>query len=259
MAKKILCFFMLSLVLTSCVSKKKITYLQNIDEVQNGNSESYEPKLKPDDLLMIIVSAPDPSLAALAEPFNLPAIGIINSGNDGLGGGVRYQSYLIDAEGYIDFPVLGKLKLAGLNKAEAVDFIKSKLDPKYLKDPIINMRINNFKISVLGEVARPGAYSVGTERITLPEALALAGDMTIYGNRKNILVVREMEGVKTHAYIDITKADFINSPYYYLDQNDLIYVNPNRTKANSSAVGPNITVGISAISLLITIIALVTR
>ena len=139
--------------------------------------------------------------------------------------------------------------------------IKSKILLKngHISDPIVNVRLLNFKVSVLGEVAKPGVFSISGERVTLVEALALAGDLTIYGKRNSILLIREKNGVKTYEKIDITKTDFINSPNYYLSQNDVIYVEPNKTKLNSSVVGPNLTIGISALSLVVTILALTVK
>lgn len=257
MIKKITLLLIIGVLSVSCVSRKKIAYFQNIGEVGTLDTK-YEPRLQPDDLLLILVSAPDPEAAI---PFNLPAAGVIGIGNmplDAVNTQPRYQTYLIDNLGDIQFPVIGALKLGGLTRAEAIEKLNTELK-KYINNPIVNMRIMNYKISVMGEVARQGSFNVTTERITLPEALSMAGDMTIYGNRSRVLIIREIDGIKTHNFVDMTKADFINSPFYYLSQNDLVYVEPNKTKINSSAIGPNITVGISAISLLITIIALVTR
>lgn len=124
---------------------------------------------------------------------------------------------------------------------------------------MVTIRLINFKITVLGEVQKPGAYTVKSERITLLEALGMAGDLTIYGKRSNVLLIREQNGQKVTHRIDLTKSSFIDSPYYYLSQNDVLYVEPNGTKVNSSAIGPNLTVGISALSLIVTIIALTTR
>lgn len=259
MFKKILVFTVLSLLLASCASKNKIVYFRDIEQSGGGNnSTSYEPKLKPDDLLLIIVSPPSPDLADLAAPFNLPAVGVLSVGDQASAGGTRFQSYLIDKEGYIDFPVIGRIKMAGMLKNEAKEMLKEKIE-KYLKDPIINMRINNFKVSVMGEVVRPGPILLQTERITVLEAISQAGDLTIYGNRKNILLIRDIDGVKTFTRIDITQSDFLNSEHYYLQQNDMLYIEPNQTKVNSSVIGPNLTVAISAVSLLITIVTLSTR
>jgi len=225
--------------------------------MNDENIVKYEPKLKPDDLLMIIVSAPDPEAAV---PFNLPSVGIsgTNGGVDMVNPQLRYQTYLINNDGDIQFPVIGNLKLGGLTRSEALTKLNTELK-KYINNPVVNMRILNYKVSVFGEVARPGTFEIATERITLPEALSRAGDMSIYGNRHNILVIREVDGKKTYNFVDITKADFINSPFYYLSQNDLVYVEPNKTKINSSVVGPNTSVIISSVSLLITLIALLAR
>lgn len=255
MIKKLLLSLLLGALLTGCVSKKKIVYFQDIDS-KTLTQANYQPVLQPDDLLLIIVSAPDPEAAA---PYNLYSYNNITAASpDASSGGSRLQSYLIDSEGNIQFPVLGSIKMAGLTKSEAVEKLRNELK-KYIISPIVNMRIVNYKISVLGEVMRPGVFPVATERISLPEALSSAGDMTIYGDRKRVLIIRETDSVKTHNIVDMTSADFVNSPFYYLDQNDVVYVTPNKTKVNASAIGPNITVGISALSLVITIVALITR
>lgn len=257
MTRNLALLLALSLFLGSCASRKKIVYFQNIQNIGDSSTQ-YEPVLKQDDLLMIVVSAPDVKAAA---PFNLPVVGIsgVNFGTlDSPTSQLRYQSYLVDNNGNIEFPVIGTLKLGGLTRAEAMSKLSSELK-KYINDPIINMRILNFKISVIGEVSRPGTFNITTERVTLPEAISMAGDMTIYGKRDKILIIRDEEGKKTYNYVDITKTDFISSPFYYLSQNDLIYIEPNKTRVNSSVIGPNLTVGISAISLLITIISIATR
>jgi polysaccharide export outer membrane protein len=127
----------------------------------------------------------------------------------------------------------------------------------YIKNPIINMRIANFKVSIQGEVTMPGTYNVASERISLIEALTMAKDLTIYGKRDNILLIKEIDGVKSYNRVDITKADFINSPFYYLAQNDVVYVEPNKNKINGAAIGPNTGVIISITSLLITLITLI--
>lgn len=257
MVRKILLLFAGVLMLSSCASREKVLYFQNISEINNESVVKYEPRLQPDDLLMIIVSASDPEAAA---PFNLPIVGV--SGNNGsadiTNSQLRYQTYLINNNGDIQFPVIGNLKLGGLTRSDALVKLNAELE-KYINNPIVNMRILNYKVSVMGEVARPGTFDIITERITLPEAISKAGDMTIYGNRSKVLVIREVDGKKTYNFVDITKSDFINSPFYYLTQNDLVYVEPNKTRINSSAVGPNTSVIISSVSVLITLIALLTR
>lgn len=244
----------LALSFVSCASRKKLVYMQNAD-TSSGNSktvENFEPKLQNDDLLSIIVSADQPELTI---PFNMPQIQgnyQINENQDGI------KTYLIDSYGFIEFPVIGKIKLAGLTRSEAITKLRDQVK-EYITNPTINLRILNYKISVLGEVMRPGSFKISSERITLLEALSLAGDLTIYGKRTNILLVREVDGKKTYNRIDITKADFADSPFYYLKQNDVLIVEPNNTKVNASAVGPNASVIISSLSLLTTIVVLLIK
>ncbi|HEX8563118.1 MAG TPA: polysaccharide biosynthesis/export family protein [Flavobacterium sp.] len=243
----------LLLFVTSCASDKTILYLQD-SAALNPKVQSYANVIEPDDNIAITVTADEPELAA---PFNLmylttKSTQANSSINESLMG------YLVDDRGEIDFPVVGKVKLAGMTRSEAEDKIKSLLRP-HLANPGVNLRIMNFKISVLGEVKAPGVQSVNGDRITVLEALSAAGDLTIYGKRDEIMVLREEGGTRTLNTIDITSTEFINSPYYYLAHNDVVYVKPNKTKINSSIIGPNLTVGISAISLLITIITLSTR
>jgi polysaccharide export outer membrane protein len=208
--------------------------------------------LKNDDLLSIIVSAEDPEIT---YPFNIPQIQgnyKISENQDGI------KTYLIDTYGFIEFPVIGKIKLAGLTRKEAVEGLTKRVQ-EYITNPTINLRILNYKISVLGEVQVPGNYKFDSERITLLEALANAKDLTIYGNRKNILIIREKDGVKSFTRVDITSSDFIDSEFYYLTQNDVIVVEPNQTRVNASAFGPNITAIISAAGISISILILLTR
>lgn len=239
----------------SCANRKDIVYYQNIDNLSlKEKTNSYEIKIQPDDLLYIIVSADD---TEAAEQFNLNSIKLTNAGRLDLSTGQQInQLYLVNEAGFINFPVLGKMKVSGLTRSELLKTLEERIEA-YIKDPIINLRINNFKVSVLGEVNMPGTYNIVSERVTLIEALSMAKDLTIYGVRNNILIIREIDGVKSYNRVDITKADFINSPFYYLGQNDVVYVEPNKNKINGAAVGPNTPVIISASSILITIITLI--
>lgn len=249
--------FLFVLLIFSCKPKKDVVYYQNIDGLSSAEqSNSYEIKIQPDDLLMIIVSADDPETAI---PFNLSAISVPSATITNLmslRGQESIQYYLVDASGTIDFPVLGKLKVGGLSRSELMHLLETKI-AKYIKNPIINIRLMNFKVSVQGEVILPGTYPVNSDRITLIEAISRAGDLTIYGKRNNVLIIRELNGVKSYNRVDITKADFINSPFYYLAQNDVVYVEPNKTRINGAAVGANTGVIISVTSLVITLITLI--
>ena len=241
------------LFLSSCGSRKDIVYLQDVENDATINQAlSYEPVIKCDDMLSVIVAADQPDLTI---PFNLPQIQgnyQVNDNQEGI------KTYLVDATGYIDFPVIGKVKLAGLTRTQAKNELEVKIK-EYIKEPSVNLRILNYKISVLGEVNKPNTYKIASERVTLLEAISLAGDMTIYGKRNNVLVIREVDGKKTFNRVDLTNKDFISSPFYYLNQNDVVMVEPNKTRINSSVIGPNVTVTISAISLLTTIAIILFR
>jgi polysaccharide export outer membrane protein len=238
---------------SACTSSNKVLYLQNAGMVAfNKDSHSYEPVLQPDDLLSIIVSAQNPESVV---PFNLPQI----PGNYDMGSNVNAaKTYLMDRDGFIDFPVIGKIALAGLSRRQANLKLQG-LISAYVKDPEVNLRILNFKVTVLGEVNRPGIVSIKGERITLLEAIGNAGDLTIYGLRTDILLIREEQGVKAYYHINITQTDFIQSPYYYLNQNDILIVNPNKTKINAAGVGPNTSILVSTFSILLTQIVLLLK
>jgi polysaccharide export outer membrane protein len=257
MIKSIFMAIFLAVLLQSCASRKDLVYYQGIEAMNaKEKSNSYEIKVQPDDLLTIIVSAEDPEIAA---PFNLKSVSIVNpSKQDLVRGQETMQLYLVDASGYIEFPVLGKIKVGGLSRTAVLEMLQQKIE-LYIKNPIINFRITNFKVSVQGEVNLPGTYNVASERITLIEALTMAKDLTIYGKRNNILIIREIDGLKSYNRVDITNGNFINSPFYYLAQNDVLYVEPNKSKINGAAIGPNTGVIISATSLLIALIALIVR
>ncbi|RZJ76864.1 MAG: polysaccharide export protein [Flavobacterium sp.] len=255
MIKKAFVFLGLVLILSSCASNKKIIYLNEAAAGTTSSLVEYQNKLQPDDNLIITVTADEPTLAA---PFNLMYVNSQTSQLTNINSSDALTSYLIDQNGEIDFAGIGKVKLSGLTRIEAENKIKE-LVSREIVDPVINLRLINFKVSVMGEVLRPGTIRIVGDRVTILEALSLAGDMTIYGKREDIMVIREANGAKTVNYVDITDKDIINSPFYYLDQNDLIYVKPNKTRVNSSVIGPNLTVGISALSLVVTIIALSLR
>lgn len=251
-------FFMLIFIvslISSCASRKEIVYLQDIESITAISEAHYNiPTIRPNDILIINVSTFD---MEAAQPFNLvmPARNIMETQNVA---NRNAQGYTVNPEGTIEFPVLGTLQVGGLTRMELVDKLKKELKV-YLKDPIVNITISNYKVTVLGEVARPGTYPINDERITLLEALGMAGDLTIYGKRDNILILREDEGVKTYNRVDITQSDFLHSPYYYLYQNDVIYVEPNQAQVGGSAYNRNTSVYISIASVLISVIVLISR
>jgi polysaccharide export outer membrane protein len=236
------------MLLFSCASKKDMIYYQDIDALgTQEKSNSYEIKIQPDDLLQISVYAEDPEIA---KAFSL------NTSSETATAGGSGSVYLVDASGFINFPTLGKLKVSGLSRTDVLDLLNSRVS-QYIKKPIISLRITNFKVSVQGEVNAPGSYPIASERITLIEALSMAKDLTVYGKRNNILIIREIDGVKSYNRVDITKAGFMNTPFYYLAQNDVVYVEPNQNKINGSAVGPSTGLIFSVMSILIALTTLI--
>lgn len=230
-------------LVASCASRKDIVYFQNLpEEIGQLDSVQSNFKIKPNDILSIIVSAYDPTAV---KPFNL----VLESSSGSM---AQKQGYLTGADGYIEFPVLGKVKVAGLTRAELSKQLTEQIS-EYILNPIVTINILNFKVSILGSVSKPGVYSIQGERVTLLDAIGLAGDLSINGKRDNVLVLRETNGKKDYAYLDITDAKIMDSEYFYLQQNDLIYVEPNNAQIQSSAASSNTRILISAASLLISI------
>ena len=243
-----------SILTTSCVSQKEVTYFQSSgDSAISAVNNPYVAKIQKGDILSVMVSSLSPEASAMFNPYLLTqASGTVqNSQTNNL---PPANGFLIDEEGSITLPLIGKIKLAGLSTKAATDLLTQKLD-KYLQQPTVNIRILNFKVSVMGEVNRPSVYTIPNEKITLPEALSLAGDLTIYGKRNNIMVIRESEGKREFAHINLSKRDFFNSPYYYLHANDVVYVEPTKGKITSTdrtvQLAPIVLSGLSLLTLII--------
>lgn len=253
MIKKIsilnLSFLMLAAVslLTSCASSKDVTYFKNREALeQAAKGYLFDARIMPKDVLTITVSTVNPPAA---QQFNL----VTPTSQTML------QSYLVDNEGKINFPVIGELKVGGLTKTEAEQLIKEKISP-YLaesENPIVTIRMSSYSISVLGEVNQPGTFSVAREKINVLEALARAGDLTIYGRRGNVTLIREdCEGRKTYHTLNLNDANIVNSPYYYLQQNDILYVEPNRTMARNANIGSSTSLWLSGTGILVSLVTL---
>jgi len=264
--KKIIPIIAVCILFASCNTTKDIAYLQDAGtpiEFKSGEKALRpDATLKPGDLLTITVNSNTPEAA---QPFNLPLIpggeGMNSYGisKTSISGGAGIQNYLIDIEGNLNFPILGKLQVAGLKKNELIVLLKSKIYPYFMKEePIITVRFANYKISVLGEVNRPGAYEVNNEKLDLFEALAMVGDLTIYGRRDNVLLLREdQNGNKTTYRIDLRDKRLIDSPYFYLQQNDVLYIQPNNPKSRGSALGAAEALTISVVGTLISLTSLI--
>lgn len=239
-------------LLSSCASRKDLVYFQQDSTALNTAYELNAPKLQPGDILTISITADD---IRATEPFNQ-----INAYQTGTPQNANpfLPTYAVDNEGYIDFPKIGKIRIAGQTRTQAVNSIREEVG-KYIINPGVNMTIRNFKVTVLGEVIKPGTYNIDNDRITLLEALGLAGDLTINGVRKNVLVIREQNGKKSEYRVDLTKREALNSPVYYLAQNDVVYVEPNGAKIQSSKYTQNTSIFVSIASVVITVISVLTR
>jgi polysaccharide biosynthesis/export protein len=220
------------LCFTSCVNTKKAVYFNHLPDTEfESRSQDLEPVLQPNDLLSITVSSPNPEAT---EVFNIP--NTTSTQTSAVSGNITQASgYLINQDGYIQFPYLGNVKAAGLTKKELRDKIATDLlERKLLIEPIVNIRYLNYKVSVLGEVDNPSVVTIPNEKVTLLEAIGLAGDMTIYAKRDNVLLIREENGKKKVVRLDLTSDKIFTSPYYYLKSNDIIYVEPNKARIAST-------------------------
>ena len=251
--------FICTMLMVSCTSYKNVPYLQN-PEVVNSYMDSlpmYDAKIMPKDLLTITVNTSDPEAAA---PFNLVVQSPINvARTSNLTQQPSLQQYLVNNDGFIDFPVLGRLQVGGLTKNEAENLIREKLGDYLRETPIVTVRMSNYKIAVLGEVARPGMFTVNNEKVNIFEALAMAGDLTVWGLRDNVKLIREdATGKREIINLNLNNAEIVTCPYYYLQQNDILYVSPNKTKAKNSDIGQSTSLWFSATSILVSIASLLT-
>jgi polysaccharide export outer membrane protein len=242
-------------VFSGCSSQKEIAYFYGLnsksaDSINLSFNKAHEALIGSGDLLSITVTGLDPLAVA---PFNLPLVSYATPGSELLFAQPQMQGYLVDINGNVNFPVIGILKLSELTKSQAISFLNEKLSP-YLKDPIVTIQFMNYKITVLGEVLRPGQYSINNERVSVLDALGLAGDMTIYGRRNNVLISRETNGRLQFVRLNLNSDEVFKSPYYYLQQNDVIYIEPNAVKSIASQ---NISLYISSISALATTFSIV--
>lgn len=243
MGQKVIVITLFVFLLTSCASRKEVVYFQDTGDFETVvNKNRSIAKFKVDDLVSIHVSSLNPEASV---PFNL-----FRGASEG-GFQAQQVDYLVDESGEIDFPVIGKLKIEGLSPDELRNLLRNHLSD-YLKDPIINIRLQNFTVSILGEVARPGTYPVNGEQISILEALGYAGDLTIRGVRKNVLVIRDFNGTKVYTRIDLTTKNMVDSPVYYLTQNDVVYVEPNKSGITASSLDQRASIAISIASVLIT-------
>ena len=254
------------LLMGSCASVEKIPYFQDLNPMtHNAPSPITEVTLRAGDKISIIVNSKDPQLATL---FNLPTYSN-NVGAQGINASYSYSqrvsSYTLDSNGEIDFPILGKINVTGMSREQLASHIKSELNRQdLLKDAVVIVEFVNLNFSILGEVTKPGRYEIDRDKFTILDAISKAGDLTIFGQRDKVYVIREEKGKQTYYQVDLTDATgFYKSPVYYHQQNDLIYVRPNETRARQSTVNGNNVLSasfwISIASLLATFINIMTK
>ncbi len=252
---KIITFSLAVILFSSCASKKDVIYLQDIDDTQLENISKVKPQptVQVTDILKIDIKALDPESVM---PFT-KSLMAGNSGGQQVGL-LKLQGYLVDEDGNVDLPEIGKVEIAGLSLSQAEQKIKSKLSP-YLKDPYVSIRILNFKFTIQGEVNQPGTYEITEPNFTLLQALGMAGDLTIRGRRDNIVIVRTLNNERITKRINLTKTEWMNSDFYFIRQNDWIYVEPNNPQVKTAGFIGNIGVLTSVASILLSAVVIITR
>ncbi len=260
MKKLLIPFVLMAMIMLigSCSGSKQVAYFQNIDSISLAASRGlYEAKIMPKDELTITVITTNPQASA---PFNLTVSNTIGSSGQLSTGQGSLQGYLVDNNGNINFPVLGTIHVGGLTKNQAEEKIRDGVKP-YLaasENPIVTVRMSSYRVTVVGEVGSPRVIPVSTEKMSIIEALAQAGDLSIYGKRNNVLLIREdATGQKQAHRLNLNDANIFNSPYYYLQQNDIIYVEPNGVKAKNSGIGSSTTIWFSFIGIVTSVASLV--
>lgn len=233
--RKCLFVLLITALMSSCISNKQLIVFKTVtaetaEEINKTMKPQPEPRVKINDALIITVSALDPEAVI---PYNLPTVSYESPTSSTVPTSSSFQYYTVDEQGYIDFPILGKLYVVGLRQSEVISLIEGKLQGQVV-NPIVTMRFLNARVTVLGEVKRPGTYTLNNGRMTLLEALGVAGDLTQYANRSNVLITRENNGKVEFARLDLRSEEVFTSPYFYLQQNDVVYVEPNQARSTSN-------------------------
>lgn len=247
-------------MLSSCSSaRKRVVYIQGADSIQMlQNANPYALTIRPDDKLTIIVNCKEPELAA---PFNMQltqrAFSSTGQVQFATNGGMA-PIFWVDEAGEIQYPTIGRLEVAGMTRYELREYLQDYLKSNgYIQDPIVTVDFYNAKFSVLGEVTRPGQFAMTTDRVSVFDAVAMAGDLTIFGERDKVRVIRDENGKQTVVTLDLTKPEVVSSPYFYLRQNDVVYVEPNKSKASNRDVSTLYTFTVSFVSLMVGVANLV--
>ena len=250
-------FILGALLLASCATNKRAAYIQQVQtDIPTAIEQDYQIRIKPLDRLTVTINSKDPELAA---PFNaassynsLNGLSTYSSSSNG-----NLQILTVDKEGKIQLPIIGEIDCDGLTRNELAKKIENTIrENGMVHDPIVIIQFADVKFSVLGEVARPGQFSITKDRISLFDALAMAGDLTIYGQRENVALIREENGMRTVHYFDLKNPDILTSPYFYLQQDDVVYVTPNKYKAQAGEINQNRTFYLSIVSTVVSVATL---
>lgn len=249
----ILCVALLAF--SSCSKKTtELPYFTNIDEVDISSTSDYNIKIEPGDELFIQVSSTVPGASA---PYNLPVATPSRSGTEKSFEQGKVLTYTVDNNGEINFPVLGKIKVQGLTLDELTEKLTSLISAD-VTDPTVTIEMMNFVVNVGGEVLRPGRIGVNSRRFSILDALAQVGDLTQYGKRESVLIIREENGKRTHARLNLNDANVLNSPYFFLKQNDYIYVEPNEIKSDNARYNSSLSQRLQIGSIILTTVSLIT-
>lgn len=261
-----LLILLVAILFVGCNAQQRVLYIQDVESgAEIEIPENFQIRIKPLDQLTIVVNSKNPELAL---PFNSASTYTsLTKGVNSTVSSSSLQVFTVDNDGYITLPIIGQVKCDGMTRAELQSEIEKKIiESNYIADPQVNVRFANLQISVLGEVTRPGRYDIKNDKVTLFDALAMAGDMTIYGNRENVAVIREIDGKNIITKLDIRSSEVFSSPCFYLEQNDIVLVSPNKYRAASAEINQNrsfwislASTGISFATLLITIITVAKR
>lgn len=245
-------------LLGACSAPKDVVYFQGVDaltpEQKALMNQTYSTRIVPDDMLNITVTAWDPTVTT---PFNPPTYAYAQQGEQPIYASQALYTYLVDKEGNINFPVLGKIYVQGLTKQELSEKLQKDIS-KYVTDPLVNVQITNFKVTMMGEVNRPGALTVRNDRLSVLDAIGQVGDLTINANRKNILIIRDNNGTKEFARVDMTDPELLASPYFYLRQNDVVYVEPNSAKRKNARYSQAQQYSVTVFSSVISAVSIIT-
>lgn len=242
---------------SGCASKKRLSYFDDIVEYQEGTMGSlndYKLKLKPEDELMISVSSLDPKATA---DYNLPFVNPALANATGLSSTPQQQTYIVNPLGDINFPVLGKIHVAGMTTQQLAEYLTGRISERVI-DPVVNVSLVNFKVSVMGEVKNPGQIPAENERLSVLDALVAAGDLTTYGERENVLVIREIDGKKVYGRLNLKDSKIVESPFFYLQQNDVVYVTPNSVGESNAIYNTNNAFKLTVISSIVSALSVVT-